>query len=232
MKGIPVATAATVWTCPETGERYLLLIHEALFFGERMKHSLICPNQLRAHGATVEDGPRQFDKKSRHAIQLPNDPPTTIPLELRGIISFFETTKPTSSQLEDLPRLELTSPLPWDPYSPQFVVTEETFDKVAWDSERAPNETGPSIIAGVQSAESRDNTLWNETRCVSAVFASLEAHDCVEYTSEEDLYQRLVATIHVAADDVPGDGMSGRADADIRMNGDNYLLYRVPKSAL
>ena len=183
LKDIPVATVATVWMCPETGERYLLLIHEALFFGERMKHSLICPNQLRAHGATVEDVPRQFDKKSRHAIRLPNDPPTTIPLVLRGIISYFETTKPTSSDLDDLPRLELTSPLPWDPYSPQFEEVEETFEKTAWDSAHAPKGTGPSVIASVQSAD--ENTLWNETRCVSAVFASLETHDCVEHTSEE-----------------------------------------------
>jgi hypothetical protein len=44
MKDIPIATAGTVWTQPGTGEMYLLVIHQCIFFGQGLKHSLICPN--------------------------------------------------------------------------------------------------------------------------------------------------------------------------------------------
>ena len=56
----PVASAATVYMDTNSGKKFLLVLHECLFMGERMDISLLCPNQLRMHGIVVEDTPRQF----------------------------------------------------------------------------------------------------------------------------------------------------------------------------
>ena len=57
----PVTMVATLWIHPETGQPYILVMHESLYFGDRMGTMLICPNQVRANGIKVEDVPRQFD---------------------------------------------------------------------------------------------------------------------------------------------------------------------------
>ena len=97
---IPIATVATVWIGPE-GAPYLLIIHEALFFGDLVHGSLLNPNQLRANHVKVHDTPRQFEPSSTHSIHAVTEDgdAVTIPLTLRGIMSGFESTKPTAEDL-------------------------------------------------------------------------------------------------------------------------------------
>ena len=71
---VPIATVATVWEDPRNGELWLLVIHEALFFGSKLTDSLLCPNQLRAAGITVQDTPKQFDASSSPLRPLPRPP--------------------------------------------------------------------------------------------------------------------------------------------------------------
>ena len=55
--GVPIVTGATAWTDQETGETWIIVIHEAIWMADTMPHSLINPNQLRAFGVDVEDNP-------------------------------------------------------------------------------------------------------------------------------------------------------------------------------
>jgi hypothetical protein len=48
------------------GQVIIFVIHEA-HFGDRLEHTLLCPNQLRANGIGVFDVPRQLDRSSKHA---------------------------------------------------------------------------------------------------------------------------------------------------------------------
>lgn len=73
IKGIPIATCATAWTSPLNGVTYILVFHQMLYFGEKLKHSLLCPNQIRDYGNVVEDTPRQYDTRSSHGITLKSD---------------------------------------------------------------------------------------------------------------------------------------------------------------
>ena len=57
VKGVPIVSAATAWTCQQSGQTYILVFHEGLWMGESMTNSLINPNQLRAFGCTVQDNP-------------------------------------------------------------------------------------------------------------------------------------------------------------------------------
>ncbi|KAI2491468.1 Reverse transcriptase (RNA-dependent DNA polymerase) [Fragilaria crotonensis] len=128
LEDIPIATVATAYDCPSTGKTYILVINEALYFGDKMKHSLLCPNQLRAHGLKVHDCPRQYDSDSTHSIHIPESD-LTIPLTLRGVISGFITRVPTTAELEDLARhVELTSDEEWEPYASAFSSAEEERD--------------------------------------------------------------------------------------------------------
>jgi hypothetical protein len=101
IKDVPIATVATAWDDPATGEVIVLYINEALYFGDKMSHTLLCPNQLRANGWQVQDVPKQFEAESAHAII---DPTGTfrMPLEMSGVISYLPTRKPTEKEDRDL----------------------------------------------------------------------------------------------------------------------------------
>ena len=61
IRDIPVGTCATAYDDPNIGSTVLLMFGEMLYFGERLDHSLLCPNRIREHGNIVEDIPRQYD---------------------------------------------------------------------------------------------------------------------------------------------------------------------------
>jgi hypothetical protein len=82
---VPILTVLTVWECPESGEVWMLVIHKALYFGDRLKQSLLCLNQLRSAGYIVHDVPKQFDAKSLHLNIVPDK--RTLPLDMHGVIS-------------------------------------------------------------------------------------------------------------------------------------------------
>jgi hypothetical protein len=119
IKDVPIVTVATAWDDPATGEVTVLYIHKALYFRDKMSHTLLCPNQLRANRWEVQDVPKQFDAESAHAII---DPTGTfrMPLEMSGMISYLPTRRPTDEELETCVSYDLTSDVPWEPYSPSF----------------------------------------------------------------------------------------------------------------
>jgi hypothetical protein len=71
LKNIPIGTIATAWDNPKDGMTIILVIHEALYFGEHMPHSLLCPNQLCSNGIIINDMPQMFNSSSTHSIIIP-----------------------------------------------------------------------------------------------------------------------------------------------------------------
>ena len=114
LEDVPVASVATAYDNPVDGSTIVLVINEALYFGDRMSHSLLCPNQLRDFGIIVNDTPSCYDHSSSFSIVLP-DSDIEMPLLMRGVISYIETRKPTEEELLKCERYELTSATPWDP---------------------------------------------------------------------------------------------------------------------
>ena len=121
---IPIAKVATIWDDPATEQPYILIIHEAMYFGSKLSNTLLNLNQIGANGVEVHDIPRQFNKQSKHAFYLPEEK-ILLPLTLIGIISGFDCRKPTAQEFDELPRLELTSDMDWDPSSDDFAEKEE-----------------------------------------------------------------------------------------------------------
>jgi hypothetical protein len=86
---MPIVCGATAFTCQTTGETFILVINEGLFFGDKLEHSLLNPNQLRYSGVVVADNPfNQAEPLSFSTTDL------DIPLQHSGT-----TTTPPSANL-------------------------------------------------------------------------------------------------------------------------------------
>ena len=114
VRDILVVMGATVWTNVTDGTAYLLIFHESLWMGDKLDHTLVNPNQLRAYGVNVQDNP--FDAKP---LSITTGD-TSVELYSEGTIICGDTRTPTESELSQLPRLILTSPHDWDPHNVCF----------------------------------------------------------------------------------------------------------------
>jgi hypothetical protein len=182
---------ATVWTSPTDGQPYLLIVNEGIYCGDSVRHSLLNPNQLRANGIIVDDCPKQFDKSSTHSLSI-SDHELTIPLTLSGVISSFETHKPTLEELHSLPTVALTSDTTWDPSSAHFAEAEASI----------------SAIRSMAYAPDAD------ARAIAAL-RRIDNPPLLLQEDEGDLYDRLISAVCVAADDLTGQGTTGHEDPDI-----------------
>ncbi len=120
IKNVPIAKVATAYDHP-TGETFIIIFGQALYMGDTMEHSLICPNQARVNGVIVEDVPKHLSpgKSSSHSIFFPDDD-VQLPLQLNGVISCFPTRFPLDHELNNCRWLVMTNDLPWEPSSPEF----------------------------------------------------------------------------------------------------------------
>ena len=138
---IPVVTGATVWMNTTDGMAYLLIFHESLWMGDKLDHTLVNPNQLWAYSVSIQDNP--FDTKP---LSITTDD-ASVELYSKGTIICGDTRTPTESELDQLPRLILTSPHDWDPHNVCF----------------------PSF-----SGQSSDNTLIESSHSILAVDTLLQ----------------------------------------------------------
>ncbi len=112
---VPIVTGATAVQLPETGETVILVINQALWFGDTLPNSLLNPNQLRHYGTDVQDNP--FD---RRGLYIAADDGTQIPMTSLGTTILFESQTPTQSKLETCRHINLTSDVEWDPRNISF----------------------------------------------------------------------------------------------------------------
>ena len=112
IENVPIVSGATAWDDPATGVTYLLIFHEALYYGTKLSHSLINPNQVRAHGIDFWDNP--FDKSKEICIEMDD---IQIELNMRGTKVLFESRAPTDEEIASCPRIEMTSKSEWNPES-------------------------------------------------------------------------------------------------------------------
>jgi hypothetical protein len=86
---IPIVTAAIAYDDEVTAKTYIFILHQALYFGDRLEHNLVNPFQCCLNGVHVNDCPRILDptvNDDSHTISFPNES-LKIPLSLNGIVS-------------------------------------------------------------------------------------------------------------------------------------------------
>ena len=57
IENVQICSAATAYDDPDTGGTYILVFHQGLWFGPKLNHSLINPNQCRSFGVSLCDDP-------------------------------------------------------------------------------------------------------------------------------------------------------------------------------
>ena len=92
---VQICMEATAFDTDE-GETLILMIGQGLWFGNRMSHSLINPNQLRHYGIQVCDDPT--DPSRQLGISL--DDGYFIPMVMNGSTCIFQSRCPTNEELE------------------------------------------------------------------------------------------------------------------------------------
>lgn len=164
---IPIIKTATAYDTP-TGETLILVIPQALYLGDYLSYSLLCPNQLRDHGIILDDVPQHLAPDPRlatHSIYAPEEN-VRIPLEMRGVISLFYTRRPTAIEIEECPWIVLTSELEWDPHSPAF---QENEYRSSAESEQTSFTTRNLLPAHVDNLHNNQEAL--DLIGVSSVFS-------------------------------------------------------------
>ncbi|KAI2495884.1 Reverse transcriptase (RNA-dependent DNA polymerase) [Fragilaria crotonensis] len=158
-KNVPIVTAATAYTDQSDGHVYILVIHQGLWFGEKLTHSLINPNQLRYAGVTVHDNP--FD--TENPISISNDI-VPIPLSIMGNTLFVESTTPTQHELENSPHVHLTLDTEWNLHTVRLASTQSA------EAETGFCDTEPGLlqISSVYCWQEMAEIMSNQ-RTISAV---------------------------------------------------------------
>lgn len=54
---VPIVSGATVYNNGNTGQTYILLFNESLYYGTKLLHSLFNPNKMRQCGIDLWDNP-------------------------------------------------------------------------------------------------------------------------------------------------------------------------------
>jgi len=167
---VPIVTAATAYDAPN-GDTYILILAQTLYLGGLLDYTLLCPNQLRSNGIIVDDVPKHLSpdpSMATHSVYAPNEN-VRIPLDLKGVISYFVTRAPTPQEVETCKWIALTSDTDWDPHSDIFKINESSHnndeDKTNTFKDRTllsiytnthlSSETGASLAA-ISSALSDD----------------------------------------------------------------------------
>ncbi|CAJ1965439.1 unnamed protein product [Cylindrotheca closterium] len=112
---VPIVSGATAYDCPQSGNTFILIFNEALYYGNRLDHSLINPNQVRKFGIPLWDNP--FDEMRNIGIETK---PIFVALKAKGTKLLFDSRAPTDQELANCPHIDMTSKVPWNPGTVQL----------------------------------------------------------------------------------------------------------------
>jgi hypothetical protein len=108
MKNIPVMTVATAVDCVKSHKTQILIVTFVLYFGPKIKQSLICLNQCQEGGTIIDECPRQFNPAYKHGVTSPNET-LFVPFQMHGQTSFLLSRQPSEKDMDECQRYYLTS---------------------------------------------------------------------------------------------------------------------------
>jgi hypothetical protein len=171
---------------------------------------LLTPNQLRHNGLVVDDVPRQFNSNSTHSIFDPASG-VRIPLSIKGQASGFVSHKPTKQEWNDCRKVILTSNRPWLPNSTAIADAE-------YVAEGKPPPVAILPTTTINHLTEQDINVWRISSAPT-IPTTMISHgdntDSIYGDHNSKLYERIVATVSVAVDDLDGDGLNGHEDMDV-----------------
>lgn len=180
ISNVPIATCATAYTSPTNGQTYILMINQALYFGNEMNHSLINPHQIRVTGVQLSDD--TYDYQRYFGIVHP-DPP--IPFDSQGAKVYFNSRTPTDHELETCETIILTNDSEWDPQNVELgarrPMEEEDLARVAMEEMKTQRISTVSL-------SSQPPQVYETDAVLESISSTL---------TEESLNKRMVGHVHV-----------------------------------
>lgn len=122
IENVPIVTGATAYDCPITQRTFILIFHESLFYGTKLDHSLVNPNQVRHYGVPFWDNP--FDRERGLCIDATDE--LKIHLMSKGTKIVFDSRVPTQDELTNCEHVEMTSQSLWEPSSVTLSISATT----------------------------------------------------------------------------------------------------------
>lgn len=116
LEDVKICTALTAATLPDTGETIILRMGQCLDFTDKLRKTLINPNQLRAYNTPVCDDP--IDPTRQLGIKLGDD--LYLPMQMYGTICGLMTRYPTNEEIYNCRIYTISSEDNWDPSSVIF----------------------------------------------------------------------------------------------------------------
>jgi hypothetical protein len=111
IQNVPIVSGATAYNDVSTGITYILVFNESLYYGDKLDHTLINPNQVRSYGIPFWDNP--FDPNRPLSIEVDNN--LHIPLCTAGTKLMFSSRVPTATELTTCEHIQMMSSTPWNP---------------------------------------------------------------------------------------------------------------------
>ena len=140
MEKVPIVSGATAYDDPQSGDTYILMFNESLYYGTKLDHSLINPsNQLRAY---LWDNP--YDPL--HDLSIDVNPMLRIPLCTFGTKVCFRTRVPTPDELRDCEHIQMTSPQQWNPCDVDMVQATDQGGSHPWKRQLATTTTANDLL--------------------------------------------------------------------------------------
>ncbi len=138
---VKIVTAAVAYDHPTTFVTYILMFPQSLYI-PRMNHHLLCPDQLRDFGVTVNDIPllrmQPTERTSQHHSIIDYNSGVHIPLHYYKPISYFTCRKPTHKEIMDTVthlHVHMTSSCNWIPHDEQTRICEALLGKKIMDGQ-------------------------------------------------------------------------------------------------
>ena len=158
---LPIANVKFAYDSPY-GRTYILRVNNSIYLGDKMEHSLLCPNQCRSNGVIIDTRPIcHTDDEYAQTVQVPIDNGNmTIPIQHYGPMPFLPVRQPTSEEMITCEEICLTPEEDWNPYDlPEIENSDKSYyaniNMVNNDtSEKGVSYTNPEYIS--------DETLLNQ----------------------------------------------------------------------
>ena len=122
-----IVDAAVRHVCEYTGVERVLVFRNCIHFPS-MNHNLVPPFIMREKGIIVNDIPKiHLDDPSveDHSIYIKKYD-VRIPLKLKGIFSYFETSIPSEELLSNTDEIYDMTPVKWNPHCESYAENEES----------------------------------------------------------------------------------------------------------
>ena len=194
-----IVSAAVAYDRPDNGQTIMLIINQAIEI-ETMNNNLLNPMQMRMNGVKVNEQPKFLTHdptETCHTIQVEDDGEIiSIPLDLKGIISCFETRKPTLAEFENCPtKIHLTASEPeWNPHSEEWSELEGTYyDSLGRFRDLGDKRRIYAINAPKQNPLHRANIIAQSVSQCSAVLSEIS-----NTLVEDEFYDTLKDTVNIS----------------------------------